>query len=56
MTPVYSPDRKTLLGEVSRQTTSIGAAKVAGTIAAYRGTVNGKPAWIGKDTYGKVGA
>jgi hypothetical protein len=49
---VYDTDRKTVLGKVSRQTTSIGAAKLAGTVAARFTKIDGEWAWVAKDHYG----
>ena len=49
---VYSEDRKTLLGEVSAQTRSPGAAKAAGSLTAFQSKVNGEMAWIAKSYYG----
>ena len=46
--PVYDKDRQ-LKGHVTHSTTSIGAAKVAGTETAARTRINGNEAWIGKD-------
>ena len=51
---VYNQARTEVLAEVSRQTTSIGAAKAAGVLAAYQATIDGKPAWVAKSSYGKV--
>lgn len=47
--PVYAKDRKTLKGSVTVGTTSIGAAKVAGTEAAAKTRIDGVEAWVGKD-------
>lgn len=49
---VYGTDRKTVLGTVSRQTTSIGAAKLAGTVAALFTKIDGAWAWVAKDYLG----
>jgi hypothetical protein len=49
---VYDTDRKTVLGTVSRQTTSIGAAKLAGTMAARFTKIDGEWAWVAKDYLG----
>ena len=49
---VYDTDRKTVLGTVSRQTTSIGAAKLAGTMAARYTKINGEWCWVAKDYLG----
>jgi hypothetical protein len=44
--PVYDNSRKKILGYVSKQATSIGAAKVAKTKSASMERVGGKYAWI----------
>ena len=54
MVKVYAQDRVTVLGVVTKQTTSIGAAKAAGTIAAYQAKIDGAWAWVAKDEYGKL--
>lgn len=46
LVPVYAKDRTTVLGYVSRQTTSVGAQKVAGCPIAGFAFVNNKPAWV----------
>jgi len=49
--PVYSADKKKLLGHVDKRATSVGAAKVGKSRTAYSGKVNGKYAWIVKEDY-----
>jgi len=51
---VYSPDRSEVWARVSKQTTSIGAAKAAGSLGAYRAMVEGDWVWVAKMTYGRV--
>lgn len=46
--PVYAKDRKTLLGHVSAQSTSIGASKLAGA-PCLMSRVNGYRAWVAKE-------
>ena len=43
---VYAEDRKTILGTVSATATSIGAAKVANSPAAYQARIHGQYAWV----------
>jgi hypothetical protein len=49
---VYDTDRKTVLGTVSRQTTSVGAGKLAGTMTARYTKINGEWCWVAKDYLG----
>ncbi len=49
---VYAADRETVLGTVSWQTSSIGAAKVAGTLAARYTKIDGEWVWVAKDHLG----
>jgi hypothetical protein len=44
---VYAEDRKKILGTVSATATSIGAAKVANSPAAYWARIHGQYAWVG---------
>ena len=46
---VYAKERKTILGTVSASATSIGAAKVANSPAAYRARINGEYGWVSMD-------
>lgn len=46
MVKVYAADRETVLAEVPRTSTSIGAAKAARMPACYRAWINDKVAWV----------
>tara|TARA_R100000781_G_scaffold80070_1_gene49443 strand:- start:306 stop:470 length:165 start_codon:yes stop_codon:yes gene_type:complete len=46
---VYAQDRKTILGYVAIQATSVGASKVANSRTAELARVNGSLSWIAKE-------